>query len=564
MILVCVFIGVALLIGYIQSVAWINRIGWDTVSYLELAELIRQQNWDLAISPYWSPLYPLLFAMMSLISPSILMERVLLCIYQYLCFVMFCVASVWFWKGTLEVHKHFCHSENTKPLPKVALIVLMGSVSLISSLVVGDLAVKGPDMLAAALYLAASAAMLSCLYKKVGTLHTALIGVLMGLTYLTKAFFISWLAPALVLMTLLHKKYELDAKKQIAMYATALITIALYVAPISMSLGHLSFGESGKYQIMFCSTDQILPMVPMVHGSQETLHPSRIIFENPRVYEFATPFDVTYPPWFNPHYWNEGIRAKTDWNLYKAMLAEKAGTLFWGFGIYAVLLHVCLCIASRKLWPYSLSRFLVVSPIVVTSMICMGLLLFLSAAVGRYFMGLIAPLFAGMIICCKSDEHAHPTKSLLAVSSIMLIAFLLKSLLHTYFAFPVMGASLSKIAGGKLPVPEVEAHSATANKLAELGIKPQDRIARVARDEGGEFYWMRLAGVRVVAECVDVDGFLKAPAEKREEIYRKLKDLGVKAIVFDWTNRKPGPAPEPAEPGWQRVSDTHNFVKILE
>lgn len=30
------------------------------------------------------------------------------------------------------------------------------------------------------------------------------------------------------------------------------------------------------------------------------------------MYEFATPFRVTYPPWYNPSYWYAGVQVKVD------------------------------------------------------------------------------------------------------------------------------------------------------------------------------------------------------------------------------------------------------------
>jgi len=47
-----------------------------------------------------------------------------------------------------------------------------------------------------------------------------------------------------------------------------------------------------------------------VHGTP--VHPTRKIHEDPPMYEFGTPFEVTYPPWYNPTYWYDGVRRRFE------------------------------------------------------------------------------------------------------------------------------------------------------------------------------------------------------------------------------------------------------------
>ena len=41
-------------------------------------------------------------------------------------------------------------------------------------------------------------------------------------------------------------------------------------------------------------------------------HPTRKIYDDPTMYEFGTPFKVTYPPWYDPSYWYEGVKLTLD------------------------------------------------------------------------------------------------------------------------------------------------------------------------------------------------------------------------------------------------------------
>jgi hypothetical protein len=563
------FIATALAVGYIQSVVWMPRVGWDTVSYLELADAIRSRNFSLALSPYWSPLYPCVVAAAETFAPSLVAERSLLCTLQFIFFLLYGGASFLFWRAVLKAQSHFAREDGRQPWPRQRLIGMMAGVSVLSGLAVGDVTVKGPDMLSAAIYLSANALLVSALYRKTGVAETAVIGFLMGLAYLAKAFFVSWLFPCLLLLAVFRKHFGFNAKHLATLTITMLATMALYAVPLSIKVGHPTFGESGKYQIVFSSNDRILPMVPMVHGSRLTKHPSNILVENPTIYEFAQPFDVSYPPWFDPHYWNDGLSANVDWEAYTDLLVDKSVTLFFSFLIFISILKLCCMFSARKLIPYSLDRLKVTSPIWLTATFCSALYLFLSAAVARYFMGFIPVMFSSIVLAYKSpgDELAkgRERRTLLLLTILMISVFLAKSLLYTYFFFPQIGDSLSKTTDVKLPETRpTDPHTATANKLAELGIKPKDRIMRIAKNEGGEYYWARLADVRIVAECVTPDDFFKASPEKLKEIYEKLKAIGVKAIVLDYSNRRPQDEPPvPPEPEWQRVPDTKNSIRLL-
>ncbi|MDZ4833651.1 MAG: hypothetical protein SGJ27_07705 [Candidatus Melainabacteria bacterium] len=565
----------ALVVGCLQMAAWSDRIGWDTVSYLDLAEAYRNGRLDLALSPYWSPLYPLLFAGWSALFSGV-PERMSLGFFQYACFLLFGLSSAYLWKTALNAHRHVSLEEGVEAIPLFPFCFFAVSVSVYSGLVVGSLGIKSPDMLAAALFVLANGMIVSLIYKRPAIWWLLLTGMVMGLAYLTKAFFISWIIPCLVLLFWQRKHYHLDGSRFLALAGAALLTVACYAVPLSLKLGYPSIGETGKYQFIFCQTETTSPMVPLVHGTQtvsdrvieQPKHPSRLFFDSPRVYEFAEPFDVSYPPWFNPHYWNEGFKVKFDWQTYLAMMPEKIMTVVFNIGILAAFMMLYLGALNRSLFPFSISRTKRCSAIVVPSKLCI-LLLLVSVIWPRYLIGFLPLLFAGLLLTCRYPNTLEGTKGvsrmLNATSILMLSVFVLSSLFHLYFAVPQIEPALSKAMGTQLPkkpfVPDP--HSATAAKLAELGIKPKDRVARISSNQDGEYYWTRLANIRVVCESVDAENFFKASSESRNELYKKLQDFGIKAIVFDWSCRKPNPGAMPSEDGWIQVPDTNNYVRLL-
>jgi hypothetical protein len=555
--LVGCLVAAGLVVGLIQSITWVSRAGWDTVSYLDLADLIRRGNFHEALSPYWSPLYPVIIAVAKTFAPALKSERTVICVLQYIFLMLYLGASYRFWSAVLKAQSRLSNEEETTRLPRLPQIALMGSLTLLSCLAVGDVAVKGPDMLSAAIYLTANALIVTCLYQTPSVARAARIGCFMGLAYLAKAFFVSWVFPCVALLAVFRKDYNLTWKHLIALTISMLTTMALYVVPLSLKLGHLSFGESGKYQIVFSSNEHILPMVPMVHGSIRTKHPAAILFKTPVVYEFEKPFDVSYPPWFDPDYWNDGIDLKIDWKRYDELLVDKIVSLFFSFVFFLSVLKIGLSFSARKLVPYSIQELKKTSPVWLTACACSSLYLFMSAAVSRYFMGFIPTMAAAIFLAYKSPDTEPVSKRerrfLWFVTALVLVAFTLKSLMHVYFFLPKLAEKNSH-----------DAHSAIVQKLEELGIKPHDKIMRVAPNEGGEYYWAHLADIRVVAECASPGEFLSMSATNGNKLDAILRSKKIKAIVLDRTNRKPDePAPAPTGAAWQNVPGTKTFIRLV-
>jgi hypothetical protein len=63
-----------------------------------------------------------------------------------------------------------------------------------------------------------------------------------------------------------------------------------------------------------------------VHGNP--VHPTRKIYDNPPMYEFATPFkSVTYPPFYDPSYWYEGLKLTVDLRKQFSVIVRNAERL---------------------------------------------------------------------------------------------------------------------------------------------------------------------------------------------------------------------------------------------
>jgi hypothetical protein len=557
----------ALILGLLQAITWSDRVGWDSVSYLDLAEAWRRGNLELAVSPYWSPLYPIAFAITSAVF-SAPPERVTLCYFQYGNFLFFAFASFLFWKNLACADKFLSDKNGTTPLPTVPLYFFGACISAFGALVTGDLAVKSPDMLASALFLLANALFLSLVYSvSAKPWRLIFMGIVMGSTYLAKSFFISWILPTLVLLAWQRKNFHLTFKSLLLVAIPALLVVASYAVPLSLKMGHPTISEAGQYQFVFCT----IPLVEGTHAAPELVtqqpkHPTRVFFENPNFYEFAEPFEVSYSPWFNPHYWNEGAKAYVDFKIRADLMYGHAKIIIVYIGILAVFLMAYIAVLNRSFLNFSLSRIILLSPLVLTSNLCI-VLFFLVTIQPRYIIGFVPALMGWLLLTCRypqaADGQKQCSRMLWVASWLVIIVVMIASMLHIYFAVPQLGETLKKSTGLGFPTKPLDQHGPTAAKLRELGLKPHDWVARISLFENGEFYWARCAEMRIVAESFDPKGFFSSPPERRQELYAKLRAFGVKAIVLDWSYRAPLPVPVPNEDGWTQIPGTSNYVKRL-
>jgi hypothetical protein len=567
-----------LTVAYLQSIAWYNSVGWDETSYLTLAQFWREGRFADFINPYWSPLYPAIIGIGAFFAPAAEAERTVITVVQFLCYVFFWVACVLFWREVYRLHAYFQKADGNAPLPLGLATVFMAALSLVSGLVFTNLDAKTPDLLAAAIYTLANFYILALFKPESDHADTSVqdqrdavkravcIGLFMGVSYLAKAFFGCWAAICMVLLYATRKYYGLTKKSFAVMAAAVAVTAALYVVPISIQLHRPSIGEAGKYQIAFCGVDGLGPMVSLLHGSRDCVHPSRIFVESPRVYEFAEPFDVPYSPWFAPAYWNEGLKFKIDWPLYWQMAIGKLGRLQRFYVGYLAVFLIGLALATRRLLPFSKERLRLIAPVFAPSILCVIILFFFSASDGRYFIGLANPLFAGLLIALQVNAKTRQKvlKGTMALTSmVILFVFSYVSFFHAFFALPQLRSWFTAVTGIKT-LDFGDTHGLTAAQLARLGVKPGDRIARIAKYRQGEFFWTRLARVRVVCESIDPKGFFGVSEGERQMIYDKLRKFGVKAIVFDWSFQDPEEAAKVSGPDWVQVPGTNNYIRMLD
>ena len=79
---------------------------------------------------------------------------------------------------------------------------------------------------------------------------------------------------------------------------------------LSLKYGHATFGDVGRmgYAWFFNGVPFYIDWQGGPPGSGIPVHPTRKLESDPGLYEFKEPFQVTYPPWYDPAYWYMGLK----------------------------------------------------------------------------------------------------------------------------------------------------------------------------------------------------------------------------------------------------------------
>jgi hypothetical protein len=123
---------------------------------------------------------------------------------------------------------------------------------------------------------------------------------------------------------------------------------------------------------------------------------------SPDVYEFASPIHTTYPLWYDPYYWHEGVRVYPDTHGFVRTSAQslKVYLRFFFFEEYAPALTVLLFLAALRGDCLAIFRQLLKH---------WPLLLVAVCALGMFGLILVEPRYVAGYLCdCASRGLENP------------------------------------------------------------------------------------------------------------------------------------------------------------
>jgi len=513
----------SLVIGAVS--AWLSRsdMNPDGISYLDLSDRLLAGNFSGVVNGYWGPVYAsLLAAVRFLMRPTAALEFRAVHVANYVAFVIGLITF------TLLIREVISRSSWTPPQRKAVL--LWGyALFLWSSITQVTVAVVTPDLLLSALVWLIAFLVLKASGDR--PLFSVLLGAVCALAFLTKSVMFVASMPFLL--------FGLPSRRLIRAALLSLLAFAVVAGPwitaLSRQKGRLTFGDTGKLAYaLFVDDVAYYTHWHGAAGSGTPIHPTRKIFDQPAAFEFNGPIQATYPPWFDPSYWNEGLRTHFDFRGHIRASIETAKTYYvlfsktqWAFAALAIL----LAITGRRRPPTDAIRISIPA-------ICALALYGVLHVEGRYVGVFMVLLFLSMLISVDVDWRIFRAATVIVVASL-----LVATIVELMKQYPARSA---------LPPEWPIAAGLHANRLRD-----GDGVAGIGTMIG--LSWPRLARTHVVAEVPmdSVDAFWNAPPETRQRIYEAFRRAGAAVVV--------GAVPAQCESaaGWTKIPGTNTSYRFL-
>lgn len=549
----------AIVLGGLQVWAHRNDLNPDSVSYIEMAEAAVRSGWHALVSAYWSPLYPTLLSFgFRILHPPMYWEFTVVHLVNFVVYLadLFCFEV--FLKELLSARRTEIGPENDlRPVPEKIFWIWGYLLFVWSNQFWLRPQQVNPDIIVAGLVYLATALLLRIYRGKGDWVAFAGLGAVLGIAYLAKTamFPLSFLflACGFLLFGLRRKSYShVLARSAVALAVFAMIAAPLIVM-ISKDKHRPTFGESGK--IAYAEFVNGAP--PMTHwqgkpaGTGTPAHPTRKVSVDPLIYEFAQPVAGSYPPWYDPSYWYEGITTHFSlrgqlWVLFKSAniyfkLFSRSGAL------YVVFLALILLVRRAGKWEWGGRWFRLVWLPSLGALVMYSLVLVKQRYVNGFALMLVLWILSSVRISFAREE-VFRKRALLATILAPAVAMMWPATLNLrdIIRNPYVGVVG---AFGRSPYDQ----QMVAEGLRDMGISPGTQVASIG--SGLEAYWAHLVQVRIIAEIPENGaGFLAVDPLRRREVLNKFLELGAKAVVTK--NAEVARSTE----GWQQVGQTQYYV----
>jgi hypothetical protein len=549
--------------------AWAGRyvIEPDGISYLDIADKYLVGDWRVAVNAYWSPLYSWILAgALFLFRPSPYWEYPLVHAVNFVIYLGAFGSFQFLLSQLMRFQRMRANESNQRLLSPYSWHALGCVLFLWCSLFLISLPLVTPDMCVAALVFLASGLLLRIKMQSEGWRDFLLLGLVLGVAYLAKAVMFPLAFAFFIICFFSVGNVRRASLRILATIIVFGVISAPFIIVLSQSKGRWTFSDTGRlaYAWLVDGTDPYIHWQGQSPASGTATHPTNKILEFPAVYEFKEPLKVTYAPWYDPSYWNEGLVG--HFNLRGQIKVFGAALLQY----YAVFIN---------------------SPIGMAILVSfLGLLLFTTRKVRESIVGIEAwPLLLVGLTALGLYALVHVETRYIAPFVVLVWLFLFSKLrlrgenarvftssILTAMTVVCMGVMVAKTlapsyALAKFMLTQDERSSAksweVSDGLAKLGLQPGEQIGSIAYGFSGLAFSARLAKVRIIAEITsgsdiapkeDVDKFWCGSPDTQRRVIEAFAKTGAKAIV---ANRLPAGLSPPA--GWQRIGNTDHYIYFL-
>jgi hypothetical protein len=535
-----------IMLGGIQALAARFYMNADGISYLNLSDILARGDWSGAVNGYWSPLYPWLLSLCErLIAPSGYWEAPMVHAVNLLLYLG-SFAGFQFFLGQLSAfqrRRRTGERRNTAIIDFTRPVELLCaySVFLWSALILIGTALATPDMLLAGIVFLIAGVTLKLRNDGPRLRSFAVVGILLGLAYLTKAV----MFPIGLIIAL---TCGLGTGAPRVVLSRTLLTMAAFLAvsspqilAVSRLTGHLSYGEAGT--LAYARLVNKVPQwwIGTPPGSGRPTHPVQQIREQPGAYEFLSPqISFSYPFWDEPAYWADGIRA--HFRLHDQ--ASMTKTILYSYlGLLGYLLFACCILFFTRAGITGDAFFYLLIPGVGTF-----LLYALVHAEPRLLGAWSVVLFLAAV-----SALSFPRNLMRSVQAVLAAVALFKfAMVADQLTVPLRQV-VKELSGQRAHHDQLEIASA----LGSLGLPRNAKVASIGRAFDG--YWARLGGLQIAMEVPEEEAqhYWSATDSVKLAVQNQFAARGAKAIVANLVPEG-GPGPD-----WIPLGNTGYFAIVM-
>lgn len=531
----------------------------DGINYLDMGDAYMRGDWETAINPVWSPMYAwVLGLIMRIFKPSMRWEFPLVQLVNLIIYLAALASFTFFWQQARRYWQARAAEDSGArwvTLPDWAWTGLGYVLFVQASLQFIEIWSVTPDMLMSCfVYLAGGLTLRMRLGSSSYGLF-ALLGMVLGLGYLTKAIMLPLSLVFLAISLVSTAEGVRHAFPRVLTGLLAFLALsAPYIAVISVAQGELTLGDAGALTYV-----RYVNGIPYPHwqgeppGSGTPVHPSRKILDRPPIYEFGTPVGGTYPISYDPSYWYEGVVARVDLSqqaralvssllFYFDLFFRRQGGLLFGVSLLYLMegRHRSWLTSTGRQWGLA---FLALAAFAAYALVYVE---------GRYVGAFVLLFWADLLANVRLPKMQGSQQLLLLLGSGMIL-FLLLSVL----AYNLEGVGRLASARSTQQVRAPSWPGEVAEQLHALDVQPGDKVAVIGY--AFDSYWARLARVRIVAEMPgsEADPFWFGDASMRARVLRAFASTGADAVVAE------GVPSYASLAGWQRVGLSDHYIYLL-
>jgi hypothetical protein len=584
---------VAVVLGFLQ--AWGRRhnsndglayMGADGISYLDIGDAYWRGDWQAAINAMWSPFYSWLTGLtLRLVRPSPYWEFTVIQLLNFALYLFALLAFAFFLRELARFRATRAHeatradaqtvahaspdshlSPGSHALPEWAWLAFAYALFVWTSLSMNRVARTSPDVLVSALVFIASALLLRIRMRRAGWLAFALFGLTLGVGYLSKTFMFP-LAFVFLAASLFAYGNMRRALPRVALAIFVFLAVAApFVVALSRAKGRLTIGDTARLNYAW----HVNRTTPFIHWqgdptntSGTPAHPTRKLFDSPALYEFASPVAGTYPPWYDPTYWYEGVRTRVSLLAQLKAVARNVVQayqfMFYRFFPGAILacLFILFYMSRRSLRQVARdisAYWFLLLPALVASGFYM-----LVHFEQRYFAPFVVVVGTSLFASLRLPPTPEAQR---LVGALVFVTLSMFALSIGYYSAREFYSTVRDLAPGRATRGAREdVQWQVADELSRMGVARGESVASIGNTMFNA--WPRLARVRVVAEIStrtggDVEKFWAADAALKRRVIETFARTGARVIVAEgippWAN---------AADGWQRIGATNYYVYFL-